>query len=231
MHQLINPNYKIPYYGGLCEGFVEGTVGQATLPAKDNNGHYQTYGVYPTAAASWAANKGNHPGELPPTGVKVAVHFTLGNNKDGHVALSLEDGRVASSTQPGYHTTAYIHPSLQDLIDVYAKYNNGCVYIGWSEYIGNLRVVEGENMPPVSEQKPDALTIQLNYNLGADRQPTDEEVKGWGDSGYSVEQLGRTLLESPEHKELMRLVGVGRAYEKGELTGYVPVTEQLYKKG
>lgn len=156
MNQLVTPDYNIPYAGGLCEGFVEGTVGQATLPARDKNGNWQTYGPFPTAIAKWEAGLGNHPGEQPPSGVRVPLYFTLGSTPDGHTALQLEDGRVASSTQPGYHTTAYIHPSLEDLIDMYAEYNNGCTYLGWSEYIGKLRVIEGEDMPG----NADSYTVQ-----------------------------------------------------------------------
>ena len=145
--QSTTPNYNIPYVGGLCEGFVEGTVGQATLPNPQNP---TTTGVYPTASKAWQAHP-THPNELPPRGVRVAVFFTLGSTPAGHVALSLEDGRVASSTQAGYHPTAYIHPSLDDLIKVYSKNNNGCTYLGWSEYIGKIKVVRKDDMYPTKD--------------------------------------------------------------------------------
>jgi len=128
--QLIQPNYNIPYTGGLCEKFIENTVGRT--------------GIFSSATAAWNANIGNHA-ELPPKGLRVPVFFKLGSTPYGHVALMLEDGRVASSTLEGNHKTAYIHPNLQDLINVYSRNNKGCTYLGWSEYIGKLKVV-GDDM-------------------------------------------------------------------------------------
>lgn len=46
--QLVTPDYNIPYVGGLCEGFVEGTAKQATLPTPS---HPTTYGVWANAVA------------------------------------------------------------------------------------------------------------------------------------------------------------------------------------
>lgn len=156
MIQLVLPNYNIPCYGGLCEGFSEGTVGQATYPRQTSSGVWYTSGVWNNAVypvnqgetGAWQENYngGNHPNELPPKGLRVAVFFSLGSTPAGHTAIQLEDGRVASSTQVGYHTAPFIHPSLQDLINTYAKSNNGCEYLGYSEYIGRVKVIEGANM-------------------------------------------------------------------------------------
>lgn len=38
MQQTYLPNPNIPYYGGYCEGYVEGTAGQATLPFQNSQG-------------------------------------------------------------------------------------------------------------------------------------------------------------------------------------------------
>lgn len=163
MNQTTSPNYDIPYFGGLCEGFVEGTVGQATLPVQDSNGNWQTYGPFPSATSKWEAQLANHPGEQPPPGVRVPLYFALGSTPDGHTALQLEDGRVASSTQEGYHTTAYIHPNLEDLINMYGESNNGCTYLGWSEYIGKLKVIEGGDMPDIATQEDvNELTVGMS---------------------------------------------------------------------
>ncbi len=71
-------------------------------------------------------------------------------------------------------------------------------------------------MKPVSEQKPDALTIQLAYNIGLGRQPTGEEVENWGSSGSSLEQLMRTILSSAEHDGLF---STGDYAQVGEVDG------------
>lgn len=180
--QLVTPNTNIPYVGGFCEGFVEGTVGQATLPTLT---HQTMSGVYSTASNAWANLPGKHPGEQPPSGVTVPVYFSLGSTPAGHVAISLPDGRVASSTQSGFHTTAYIHPSLTDLINTYAKYNNGCTYLGWSEYIGKLQVVKEGDMPLTDAQVDKVL------KMGLRREPTAAELQNpeFHDAGLLIDTV------------------------------------------
>ena len=153
--QVIDANWRIPYVGGWCEGYVAGAFGQATLPTIDN----QTTsaigaGGYASAIDKWNADpgNGNHPGELPPVGKTVPVYFSLGDVWQGHTAISLDDGMVASSTQGGFHTQGYIHQNLDNLIWVYGQYNGGCNYLGWSEFVGNVRVVEWYDLTP--EPKP-----------------------------------------------------------------------------
>lgn len=127
--QTRDANWQVPYTGGWCLKWVQDAFG--------------TDHPYPSASAAWNANygNGNHPGELPPKGKTVAVYFALGNVPEGHVAISLDDGYVASSTQPGWHPQGYLHPNLQNMIDVYGKYNGGCTYLGWSEYVGSVKTL------------------------------------------------------------------------------------------
>lgn len=187
-NQLITPNYNIPYVGGLCEGFVEGTVGQASAPYLVN-GQWTTKGVWrnavgpvnPGETAAWQQNygNGNHPGETPPQGVHVPVFFSLGSTPAGHVALQLADGRVASSTQSDWHPTAYIHPNIDDLIRVYAKANGGCTYLGWSEYIGKSKIVEGVIMP----NSGDVINVYQTINH---IQPTQEDINVYTSKPWNV---------------------------------------------
>jgi hypothetical protein len=143
--QTRDANWQVPYVGGWCLKYVQDAFG--------------TDHPYPTAIAAWNANYGggNHPGELPPAGKTVAVYFSLGNVPAGHVAISLDDGSVASSTQPGSHSQGFIHPNLQNLIDVYGKYNGRCSYLGWSEYVGTVRVVQPVNQPTQGGDMADKL--------------------------------------------------------------------------
>lgn len=128
--QLRDANMNTGYTGGWCLKFTQDA--------------FNTDHPYPTAIASWNANysNGNHPNELPPAGVTVPVYFTLGSEPAGHVAIKLDDGWVASSTQGGYHPKPFLHKNLADLIAVYGRYNGGCNYLGWSEYMGSVRVVK-----------------------------------------------------------------------------------------
>lgn len=162
--QAVLPNFEIPYVGGLCEGYVEGTVGQATLPTPKEP---MTYGVYRSATQAWVNLPGKHTSS-PPKALRVALYFTLGSNPNGHTAILLEDGRVASSSLPGYHTKPYIYKNLQSMIDDYAKNNNGCTYLGWTEYIGKVQVIsKGVNMGMFDEgARKDFEDIMFRTNSG-----------------------------------------------------------------
>lgn len=188
-------NWKIPYVGGWCEGYVEGAWGQATLPTVSKQ---STSGVWTSAIAKWNANpgKGNHPNELPPKGKTVAVYFSLGSTPAGHTAISLDDGMVASSTQSGFHTQGFIHPTLQNLIDVYAKYNNGCHYLGWSEYVGNIRVVE----PILIETAAQVNKAYLDI-LG--RAADAGGITHYTTNGMTDAQVRADLLASNEYKTVL----------------------------
>lgn len=189
--QLINPDENFPYVGGLCEGFVEGMFGQASKPYKLKNGSWTTSGVWPSATAAWQNNYGlaNHA-DLPPEGVSVPVYFELGSTEYGHVATHLSDGRVLSSSLPGYNEKPFIYKNLQAMIDDYARNNTYCSYLGWSEFVGKARVVKLKEEEPVIQRTEDHYLFAnmlsqsiLGYDL--DR----EEFQGW---------VGKTWLEYDE---------------------------------
>lgn len=127
-YQLKDANWRIPYTGGWCLKYVREAFGQ---PA-----------VYQNATTAWKANDFPRKTGYPPAGITVPVYFSLGSTPLGHVAIRLDDLMVASSTQSGTHPKGYLHPNIQDLITMYAKYNQGCTYLGWKEGIGKTRFVE-----------------------------------------------------------------------------------------
>lgn len=131
--QLHDADMNVGYTGGWCLAYVQNAYG--------------TDHPYSSAIDSWNANYGNtnHAWEVPPLGITVPVYFSLGNVAAGHVAIRLDDGYVASSTQAGYHPKPYLHPNLNDLISLYGQYNGGCTYLGWSEYVGTVKVVGWED--------------------------------------------------------------------------------------
>jgi hypothetical protein len=224
--QIVTPNPNVPYYGGLCEGYVEGTIGVATPPKKQNDGTYMTYGVYRSASSAWSDNyKGGNHDALPPKGVRVALYFSLGSTTAGHVALQLEDGRVASSTMTGYHDTGYIHPNLLNLIDMYARSNNGCKYLGWSEYIGKVKVVEEDMATNVEEVLQSALNAErknteiLQSALNAARGSVESAVKS-NDILQSALNAARKEVEDLK-KQLA---------DKGNTNGYEAVEYTVYRK-
>jgi len=181
--QLVDANMKTPYIGGWCQGFVGMTWGQSRM----NDQHTETYGMYPSAMAAWNAEPNQHY-DLPPVGKTVPVYFSLGTEPAGHVAVSLDDGKIASSTQGGYHTKPFFHPNLQDMINTYAKYNGGCKYLGWGEHVGTLRVIkpEGDDMVTTKEQLDRLYLAVLTRPRGAGE---GEDVYLGKDSGWVFDDL------------------------------------------
>ena len=220
MQQVFTLNPYIPYVGGLCEGYVEGTADQATLPYLNKQGKYTTDGVYSSAIAAWNNSKGNHPNEQPPKGVMVAVYFTLKNNLNGHTAISLGDGQVASSTQAGYHSGPFIHKSLQDLIDVYTKAQGGCTYLGWKEYIGNQQIVkEGEDMKVTAESCYNAFNGVLM------RPPTKEDIAKYVDN-WNLDSLLTLLMSVSERSGVVEQWGLGKQAQKDDWAGQIGSLKQ-----
>lgn len=191
--QLKDANMNTPYIGGYCEGFVEMAWGQATM----NSQHTETYGVYPTAIgnrlglSAWDAQPIKHY-DLPPVGKTVPVYFSLGSTPDGHVAISLDDGKVTSSTQAGYHASPYFHPNLNHLITLYGKYNGGCTYLGWGEYVGRIKVIEGDEMI-------DKATLDILFNTFLGRTPDPDAISHYVGK-YTVAFVVADLNASSERK-------------------------------
>jgi hypothetical protein len=190
--QTRDANWKVPYVGGWCLKYVQDAFG--------------TDHPYASAIDAWNANfgGGNHPGELPPAGRTVGVYFSLGNVPAGHVAIYLDDGTVASSTQAGSHTQGFLHPNLQNLISVYGQYNGGCTYLGWSEFVGTVRVVTP--IQPVSqpsqggEDMIDQGTLTQLFQLILGREPDAGAVSHYV-GHYSTSFVVGDLLASSEHAQ------------------------------
>jgi len=177
--QLRDANMATGYTGGWCLKFVQDSFG--------------TDHPYATAMDSWNTNygNGNHPNELPPVGKTVPVYFALGTEPAGHVAISLDDGKIASSTQSGYHSSPYFHSNLQNMIDVYAKYNGGCSYLGWKEYVGTVRVVEN------------VTTSQTTNQGGADMPIPNADNYHWRYNKAMVNIRGRELSRDEFNKNFV----------------------------
>ncbi len=179
--QKHDANWRIPYVGGWCEGYVEGAWGQATKPTVSNQ---TTSGVHASAMSAWNAGRGNHPNEAPPKGKTVPVFFSLGSTPLGHVAIHMDDGMVASTTQAGFHTQGYLHPNLNHLINLYAQYNKGCTYLGWSEWVGNLKVLVWEDKKSITS------TTEIPFSTETKEDPSilkgETKVQQEGKNGQRV---------------------------------------------
>lgn len=178
--QLRDANLKIGYVGGWCLKYVQDAFG--------------TDHPYPSATAAWNAEPNKHT-DRPPKGVTVPVYLSLGNVPEGHVAISLDDGYIASSTQTGSHSAPYFHKNLDDLIAVYGKYNGGAKYLGWGEHVGSVQVVQWANPNATVDQiKQDYLDI---LERGAD----DGALAHY--QNYPNDFVRQDLLNSQEYKTLL----------------------------
>lgn len=182
--RLRDANMNTGYTGGWCLKFVQDSFG--------------TDHPYPSAIDAWNANYGggNHPGEVPPLGLTVPVYLSLGNVPAGHVADRLDDGYVASSTQAGYHSTPYFHPSLNDLINVYGKYNGGATYLGWSQFVGTVKVVAWQ------DSHSESTTTDIAFNRTTIDDPTlplgQTKVTQSGQNGVQTTTYEVTTLDGAE---------------------------------
>ncbi|ALY09598.1 hypothetical protein SALGADO_73 [Arthrobacter phage Salgado] len=133
MDQLITPNPNIWCEPGWCLQYVRETFG---IPN----------GVYPTATSGWENAKFKHPGEYAPLGVWTPLWFYMSKVPAGHVVLQAPDGSIYSTSDPS--NTPHHHPNLADLMAYYAYWGLPLTYLGWSEDIERVRVVQPTPVKP-----------------------------------------------------------------------------------
>ena len=186
-NQNRDANWQVPYTGGWCLKYVQDAFG--------------TDHPYPSAMDAWNANYGggNHPGELPPEGKTAALYFSLGSVPAGHVAIGLDDGKVASSTQAGNHPVGYIHPNMQDLMNLYGQYNGGCTYLGWSEYVGTVQVLQWitDIVYATADQ------IQQAYREILERDADSDGIAHY--ENYTIDFVRQDLYNSQEYANLQAI--------------------------
>lgn len=139
MEQLKQPNLNVVGQSGLCLVYVRNIFG---IAAK-----------YPTATSGWQNAQYKHT-TTPPTDVSVPVWFSYGT--DGHVAVSVPGKGFYSVSAQGDK----IFSTLAEL-EAYIK----CSYLGWSEDINGVRVVEP--VVTVPTPAPSGSYINLPVDSGA----------------------------------------------------------------
>lgn len=150
--QLITPNPSIACKPGLCLVYVRETF---SIGPK-----------YPTAIAGWEASTTKHEDQKFPDDVWVPVWFSLSNDPAGHVALRQPDGGIWSSSHPT-STKPTLHKSLDD---IESYYGGRLTYLGWTEDIEDVPVVEP--FERTGSQKAMSLAPETYYERGM--LPTDK---------------------------------------------------------
>jgi hypothetical protein len=129
--------YNTPYTGGWCLKYVADAFGQP-------------YSVtYPTAISAFHNAQRKHL-ERPPLGIEVPVFFYMREESAGHVAIQLTDGKVASSSEDGYHSHPYLHNSIDDLIAYYSSVYD-IDYAGFTEDLQEKEIIRWEQEPTPPE--------------------------------------------------------------------------------
>ena len=123
--QIITPNPDIPCTPGLCLVYVREAFGIGPK--------------YPTATDGWSASPTQHVDQNFPVDMWVPLWFSLSDNPHGHVVLRQPDGSVWSSSSPTANKPVH-HSSLDDLL---SYYGGKLTYLGWTEDIEDVLVVDG----------------------------------------------------------------------------------------
>lgn len=127
---------------------VVGTPGNCLIYVRESFG-IASNGT-PTASAGWARAVYRHSG-TPPTNISVPIWFSWENS--GHVA-SWVNGVIHSTTAQGMKT-------FNSISALTSYIGQGIQYLGWSEDVDGVRVVEPEVTPT-----PAGKTITLPANSG-----------------------------------------------------------------
>jgi hypothetical protein len=133
--QLVDPNFSIVENAGWCLQYARRVF---SAPAVES-----------TAWQGWMMTEHPHEDRNFPEGVATPVWFDwkgdVGDGhifRYGHVAVRAKDGKIWSSPLSGRGSTRF--NSVDDLT---RAFGNGMKYVGWSEDISNVKVVEiGETM-------------------------------------------------------------------------------------
>ncbi|HUO61968.1 MAG TPA: hypothetical protein VMT96_00765 [Candidatus Bathyarchaeia archaeon] len=169
--QLITPNPNITCTPGLCLVYVRETFGIGPK--------------YPTATAGWDASDYRHRDQDFPVGVWVPLWFYIKGNPDGHVALRQPDGSIWSASSP-YSSMPVHHPSLDNLE---SYYGGRLSYLGWTEDVEGVMVVDNAYSPPQSN---------VVYNSSVTPIPQVEAVPFRIENGKQILHHKRTTFAENE---------------------------------
>lgn len=150
MKQLVYPDLNTVGNVGWCLSFVEDA--------------YHTPHLYATATQAWNATLYAHTNrDLPDVQVPVWFSYYEDGINYGHVAINVPGRGVLSSPYKKDGTQQWFKD-----IDECARVLN-CTYLGWSEDLATIKLVEGETMPYISQEALDdynywkAIGMQLSY--------------------------------------------------------------------
>lgn len=140
--QLVPPNVAINEQAGRCLSYARRVFG---APAVES-----------TAWEAWSKVQYRHTDRSFPIGVAFPVFFDWWGQLEGddqkyqygHAAVQTADGKVWSSPLTGYGRAVFA--SVDDLV---RSFGNGMKFVGWSEDISGVKVMEGDNVVTISDEE------------------------------------------------------------------------------
>ena len=132
--QLVTPNFSTVGQVGYCLQYARECFG---APA-----------VEPNAWTAWLNTQFKHEDADLPTDVSIPMWYSYEENGEqlGHVTINVPGvGIYSSPWEQG--TTHAVLPSIAEVERIY-----GVEYVGWSEDISKVRVIEGGDMPLTHDQ-------------------------------------------------------------------------------
>ncbi len=151
MNQVVQPDLSVVGYPDYCLAYV-----QTVFKVPVSNPHD------PDAWHGWLDAQFKHTDTIP-TDVSVPIWFSWSGTVEGvydnygHVAVSTPNGVYTNPLSGSGHK---VFPSVQALAT-----NYGVKYVGWSEDIESLRVVEGDDMTKKLTSTDQVRQIYLSFGL------------------------------------------------------------------
>lgn len=194
--QKVSPNVNVPGYSGGCLAYVDDGVNPSQRQ--------------PTAQASWylAVNTGvAHSGQEPPLNVWVPVYYTIDNGPwagYGHVAWFYSNGKdtLIYDSEFGCGNRTGPYANGQELFN-YMGWQMS--YLGWSEAVDGLRIVENVEEKPVTSDNSNNIEIKGD-NLMKFIQITDGTYKN--NQVLITPTSARWVTSGQESQGLQKLYGL-----------------------
>lgn len=139
-----------------------------------------------SAWEAWGKSKSRHTGKNLPAGVYVPIWFDgyWNGKRVGHVAI-YKDGKIWSS--PAYAAKPYAD-TWKSIAEVERVY--GMKYVGWSEYIGDVRVIA-----PVTQSNSNSNAKGEDMIKATDKaqlRAVMRDIKGWNATNVDAGKYDKT---------------------------------------
>lgn len=166
-----------------------------------------SFGVAPfaaTALKAWEVNNTKRENRDLPLNCYVPIFYSGDKDGFGHVAICYYDGNIYKIwSSPYTDKKSFDYFAGVDAIDLLIRYGYGKKFLGWTETLGNTRIVEYESTPePTPAPEPDfkvgdkVVPITLVDYYGTPLVQYDDE--------YTIMQINgdRAVLGAPRNGHL-----------------------------